>query len=97
MNFWEYINDEKSWSSINEKYKILDEKKRKFIFKNEQNELKQKIKLFEDKYRNILNDDNYHFLKEEIKKVTNQEEFKNLEKMKLEIVKKKKNNNEKNY
>ena len=82
-----YINDEKSWSSINEKYKILDEKKRKFIFKNEQNELKQKIKLFEDKYRNILNDDNYLFLKEEIKKVTNQEEFKNLEKKLLQILK----------
>ena len=57
----EYFKDQNLWCSINQKYKILEEKKNEFMFKNTKNELEKKLKQLTSVYRKILMDDNLHF------------------------------------
>lgn len=67
----EYFKDQNLWCSINQKYKILEEKKNEFMFKNTKNELEKKLKQLTSVYRKILMDDNFKFLYEMIKEIEN--------------------------
>ena len=74
-----YVNNEMLWPSINDKYKILEEKKKEFIIKNEKDELITNINLLKSKFKTVLEDENYKFLKKDIKQIKNQLELKKLE------------------
>ena len=68
------------WLAIDNKYKILNEKKDQFISVNEKNMLKIKIKELKTEYKNILTDENYKFLTEDLNQIKNQDELENIKK-----------------
>ena len=67
-----YLNDPQLWPSINNKYKILEEKKKIFIYENEKSELKSKLRILEQKYNIILKDETFVFLQNEKKQIENE-------------------------
>jgi len=66
-----YFNDQKLWSSIDDKKKILEDKKVQFLFENAKNEFERDLKRLKLKYRKIIRDENYKFLEEDIKSIEN--------------------------
>ena len=100
----QYLNIEKLPASIEEKYKILEERKKQFIFDREKNELKRNLIDLQTKYKDILIDETYEVLNQEIEDIKSDldnQNYKNEEKIKdienkLEKIKKSKEFNEEN-
>ena len=67
--FNKYLKNNLFLSSISYKYKILELKKKKLIYKNEQNEMQRKLKVIETKYRDILKDETFKMFNQDIKKI----------------------------
>ena len=64
-----YLNNGKLWISIKNKYKILEEKKKQIIYKNEKNKFNAKLKEIESIYKDILKDETYKVFKQDIDKI----------------------------
>ena len=64
-----YINNKNLWPSIQEKYKILEEKKRQLIFKNEKNKLKSSLNELQFTYKIILKDETYKVFLQDIQNI----------------------------
>ena len=105
-----YLNNDTLWSSIKNKYNILEEKKKQLIFDKEKNVLKRNLDILETKYKNILREENYLFLREDMDEIENkikennnkdeiEKDLKNLENKLLQIKKSQelKENEEENY
>ena len=66
-----YFNNQKLWSSIDDKKKILEDKKEQFFFENAKNEFEKNLKKLKLKYTKIIRDESYKFLEEDIKSIEN--------------------------
>ena len=61
------MNNDTLWSSIKNKYNILEEKKKQLIFDKEKNVLKRNLDILKTKYKNILREENYMFLTKKVR------------------------------
>ena len=66
-----YFNKEQFWDIVNDKYHILEEKKKELIFRNKKSEFEKKLVDLQIQFRAILNDNNYEFLKNLIEQIEN--------------------------